>query len=310
MTPSCNFPHTIDSTILSTFRACHRKAYLMYFLHWKPKSESVHLVAGGAFACGVETARKAFFIDSLPREESIGLGLAATMKAYGDFECPPESAKSLERTCGALEYYFSAYPLGEDGMHPIVLKGGGTGIELAFAKPLPYPHPTSGDPLLYTGRSDMVANFAGGVYVVDEKTTTQLGASWGRQWELRSQFTGYVWSCEDYDIYPAGVVIRGISILKTKYDTLQILTYRPQWEVERWKEQVIRDLRAMERCWKEDYWDWNLDGSCNDYGGCPFAQVCKSQYPEEWLETYFEKRVWDPLARRQLTVEEYEAQWT
>jgi len=303
------FPHTVDATMLSTFRACPRKFELMYLRHWKPKAESVHLIAGGAFAAGVEAARKAYFVDNLPREECVQLGLKELMVKYGDFECPPESAKSMERTCGALEYYFTQYTLGEDGMTPILLGKDKHGIELAFCEPLNFPHPVTNSPILYTGRADMVANFAGGIYVVDEKTTTQLGASWSRQWELRSQFTGYQYACQKQGINAAGTVIRGVSILKTKYDTLQVMTYRPPWEIERWEKQLYKDLGRMLRAWKEDYWDYNLDHSCNDYAGCPFALICKSPTPEDWLEMYFEKRVWDPLARKQLTVEEYEAQW-
>jgi len=283
----------------------------MYLNHWKPKAESVHLIAGGAFAAGVEAARKAYFVNHLPCEECVQLGLKELMLKYGDFECPPESAKSMERTCGALEYYFTQYTLGEDGMTPVVFSNGDLGIELAFAEPLQYPHPITGDPILYTGRADAVMNFAGGAYVVDEKTTTQLGASWGRQWTLRSQFTGYQWACAKRGVKAAGTVIRGVSILKTKYDTLQVLTDRHPWEIDRWEDQLYKDLRRMEKCWRDGYWDYNLDHSCNDYAGCPFRDlVCKSQDPEPWLELYFEKRVWDPLARKQLTVEEYEAQWT
>jgi hypothetical protein len=155
----------------------------------------------------------------------------------------------------------------------------------------------------------MVAEYAGGVYVFDEKTASQLGASWNRQWEMRSQFTGYVWAAQRSGLPVQGAVVRGVSILKTKYDTQQVITYRTPYEVERWERQVEHDLRRMRQCWEEGYWDWDLDHACAEYGGCPFTQVCKSAQPESWLDTYFERRVWDPLARRQMTVAEYEASW-
>ena len=65
----------------------------------------------------------------------------------------------------------------------------------------------------------------------------------------------------------------------------------------------------MVRMWEEGYWDYNLDGACTDYGGCVFVRVCKSSDPETWLPMYFEKKVWDPLARKELTVAEFEASW-
>lgn len=51
------FPHAIDSTMLATFRSCPQKFFRQYIQHWKPKTESVHLIAGGAFAAGIEAAR-------------------------------------------------------------------------------------------------------------------------------------------------------------------------------------------------------------------------------------------------------------
>lgn len=303
------FPHTIDSTMLATFRSCPQKFFRQYIEHWKPKAESVHLVAGGAFAKGIEVARKAFFEEGASALTAQSAGLKALIEAYDDFECPPDSAKSLHRTAGALEFYFEQYPFDQDGMDPVTFPDGRRGIEFSFAEPLPFHHPVTGDPILYTGRSDMVANFAGGIYVVDEKTTSSLGASWPRQWEMRAQFTGYLWALRRIGVEPAGAIVRGVSILKTKYDTMQAITYRSPYELERWEEQTCRDLARMQRMWEEGWWDYALDHACAEYGGCSMTQVCKSSDPETWLPSYFEKRVWSPLDRKELTVAEWEASW-
>lgn len=303
------FPSTVDSTILGTFRSCPKKFEYQYLRHWKPIAQSVHLVAGGAFASGIEAARNSFYVLNQGAELAEAAGLLALVKHYGDFECPADSAKSLERMCGALEYYFSCYPLGADGAEPITLAGGRRGIEFSFAEPLAIKHPVTGDPILYTGRSDMIAERAGGIYIYDEKTTSSLGASWGRQWEMRSQFTGYGWAAAKQGIKTQGSIVRGISILKTKYDTLEVPTYRSEYELERWEAQTIRDIRRMISMWEEGYWDWSLDGACTEYGGCSFVSVCKSSDPATWLPVKFQQKVWDPLARAETTVEEYEKSW-
>lgn len=303
------FPHTIDSTILSTFRSCPRKFFWQYVQHWKSKYPSVHLIAGGAFASGIEAARNAFYVQGLCAEDSEAVGLAALLKHYGDFQDDSGSAKSPERMAGALEFYFEQYPLGADGASPITLPGGRRGIEFSFAEPLNVVHPVTGDPILYTGRSDMIAERAEGIYVYDEKTTSSLGASWGRQWEMRSQFTGYIWAAGKQGIKVNGAIVRGVSILKTKYDTLEVPTYRGQHEVDRWEEQTTRDIKRMIAMWEEGYWDYSLDGACTDYGGCTFVQVCKARDPDEWLPINFEQRVWDPLARTEMSVAAYEASW-
>ena len=303
-----HFPPAIDSTLLASFRSCPQKAFRQYIEHWKPAAESVHLVAGGAFADGMEAARRAFYEDSLPAPDAVALGLQVLIKRYGDFECPPDSTKSLERTCGAFEFYFDNYPLGEDHAIPVKFPNGKSGIEFSFACPLPIAHPVSGDPLLYTGRSDMIADAYGGTYVYDEKTTTSLGPSWAKQWDLRSQFTGYCWAAEQFGLKPSGVVVRGVSILKTKYDTQQVITYRSDYEIQRWLIQTCRDIERMIECWREGYWDFDLDHACSEYGGCAFQQVCKSSDPEVWLKSYFVPRVWNPLLREEQTLEEYNAE--
>lgn len=300
-----HFPIAIDSTILGSFRSCPQRAYRQYIEHWKPAAESVHLVAGGAFAEGVEMARRAFYEQDAAPSDAIAAGLMALIHKYGDFECPPDSAKSLERTCGALEFYFESYPLGSDHAIPVKFSNGKSGIEFDFAVPLPINHPISGDPLLYTGRSDMIAEAYGGIYVYDEKTTTSLGASWARQWDMRSQFTGYCWAARHYGIEAAGVVVRGVSILKTKYDTQEVMTYRSQYEIDRWLDQTCRDIERMISSWKSDYWDYNLDHACTEYSGCPFQTVCKSPSPETWLNQYFVQRVWNPLAREEQSLSDY-----
>lgn len=330
------FPHTFDSTMLAAFRSCPQKMFRTYVEHWKPRNESVHLIAGGAFAKGIEVSRRAYYegvapiwkreIDDETRLEvtKVGgeqkveqgdpelaqaLGLEALIQAYGNFECPSDSAKSLERMCGALEFYFERYPFDEDGMDPVTFPDGRRGIEFSFAEPLPINHPVTGMPLLYTGRSDMIANFAGGQYVVDEKTTSSLGASWSRQWEMRGQFSGYIWSAMKAGLNPQGAIIRGVSILKTKYDTQQAVTYRAPWEIERWLEQSVRDIERAIRSWREGHWDYAMDGACAEYGGCSMVDICKSPSPESWLPMKFEQRVWSPLDRKQMTVQEWEDSW-
>jgi hypothetical protein len=289
----------LDSTIVSTFRACPQLAYRQYIEHWKPKSKSVHLHAGGAFAHGLEVARLAFYRDGKPEDESIALGITALLDFYGDFECPAESAKSKARMAMALAYTFDAYPLSTDPARPITLPNGKLGVEFSFAEPIDETHPETGDPLLYVGRLDMLVNYAGAVYGEDDKTTSQLGASWAKQWDMRSQFTGYCWGAAQGGVPLAGFLVRGIGIMKTKFDTQQALTYRPQWMIDRWYEQLLLDVKRMKQCWESGMWDYNLDHSCEDYGGCPMKTVCLSKEPQTWLNTAFERRVWDPVLREE-----------
>lgn len=293
------FPKVLDSTIIASFRSCPRKFELEFLNHWKPQTPSVHLHAGAAYAKGLEVARQEYYENGENEPTAIARGLAALIQAYGDFECPPDSAKSLERTAGAFEFYFDQYPLATDQAVPTVLPSGKRAIEFSFAEPIDLLHPETGDPLIYCGRMDMCVDYAGGVFGHDDKTSSALGASWSRQWDLRSQFTGYCWGAERAGRPLQGFLVRGVSILKTKYDTQQALTYRPPWMIERWYEQLLRDVKRMIQCWEAGYWDYNLDHACAEFGGCTFRQVCLSLDPQPWLESGFTRRVWNPLTREE-----------
>ena len=129
MNPKSPFPRVLDSTTMAAFKSCPQKAKLEFIDHWKLRDQSVHLHAGAAYATGIEKARVAYYIDGKSPDESLQIGLHALLTAYGNFECPPESPKSAERTAGALEYYFSQYRLGEDRAIPMTLPGGKRGIE-------------------------------------------------------------------------------------------------------------------------------------------------------------------------------------
>lgn len=296
MTPG-DFPEIFDSSMLAEFKSCPEKFRKTYIEHFKSKELSVHLHAGAAFAHGLEVTRKAFFVDNQDSESAIAAGLGALLRHYGDFQCPPDSAKSAERMAGAFEFYFENYQLTHEDQTPITFSNGKRGIEFSFAEPLPFFHPTTGNPILYCGRMDAILNYAGGVYIVDEKTTTQLGSSWSRQWDLRAQFTGYAWGAEKAGIKIDGAIVRGVSILKTKYDTQQAISYRPEWQINRWYNELLEWVHDIHLCWKYGKWKHNLDHACAEYGGCAFRTACASQDEAPWLEVGFERRYWNPILR-------------
>lgn len=300
-----DFPKVVDSTLLASARACGQKTNLSSFEHFKPTGISVHLHAGRAYASGLERARRSFYEGGFSAPDSIAHGSAALMEEYGDYTPPEGSAKTLDRMLGALEFHFDRYPLGADGTEPIVMANGRRAIEFSGAEALPIMHPTSGEPLIYSWRADAIMAFADGVWVHDDKTSTSLGSYWSTQWDLRSQFTAYCWGAAKQGIKVTGVLVRGVSILKTKYDTLQHTTYRPQWMIDRWLVQTVRDLERLIAQWRSGVWDFNLDDACVSYGGCQFRQVCMAK-PEDqpsWLKMGFERRKWDPLTRTETPLE-------
>lgn len=296
------FPEVFDSSILAKLKSCPTDYHLTYEEDWKPKGLSVHLHAGGAFAYALEVTRRAFYIDGLGREAAIEKGVGALLTKYGDFEAPSHgsgSAKTAERMAGAFVFYWDHYPLNHETAYPILLPGGDRAVEFSFAHPLPIDHPETGNPILYAGRMDAILSYANGVFIFDEKTTSSLGPTWGDKWDLRSQFTGYCWGARESGIPVNGVVVRGVSILKTKYETQEAITYRPDHQINRWYVELLHHIERAKEWYKRGEWFHALDDACESYGGCPFKKVCMADIPEPYLESYFERRHWDPVTRKE-----------
>lgn len=272
-------------------------SWLEYFNHWKPKRESEHLHAGAAFAKGLETTRKAYWLEKLSVRDSIAAGAIAIIREWGDYDEPPGSVKSLPNILGAFTDYWLHYGFDTDHVQPYSPEPGRLAVEFSFAIPIPSTaHPETGEPILYTGRFDMIGQMGESLYVEDDKTTSQLGPSWFKKWELRSQLTGYCWAARQFGIPVKGAIVRGVAIRTRDFGHAEAIQYRSDYEINRWLHQLTRDTNRMIECWKEGYFDYSLADACESYGGCLFLPVCKSENPERWLNQDFVQRVWDPLA--------------
>lgn len=316
------FPPIIDSTMLSAYTSCPQKFFREYVEHWKAGGESIDLFAGGCFASGQEAARKAYFIEHKSAREALKAGHDAILTVWGDFEAPEGHKKSLHRVIGAFDYYWNAYPFEDEKAIPVE-------VEFSFSIPLPIKNPTTGDPILYCGRMDAIVDFCHGLYGLDDKTCSALGASWVYKWEHRAQFTGYCWAAREYGKKLAGFLVNGVAFYseagelksgkkstKQEYGVERCITYREPWEIDRWYTQLLRKINNMiadfieyERTKDHNAFLLDLDEACNAYGGCKFSQACKSKNPMDIIPLTFVQRVWNPLNHSELSPQEWEQMW-
>lgn len=299
--PRINFPSVVDSTMIAAFRACPRKFWWNYIRRIEPQGQNIHLHAGASFAAAMNAARFAFYVKGETADDAVMMGVAALCQHWGPtYEAPEGENKSLDRMMLAVVEYFHEYPLETDLIKPLKISEGKIATEITFALPLDEAprHPITGDPIIYAGRFDMIGERDGVLFIVDEKTTSQLGPTWANQWTLRSQFTGYAWGAKSYGYPVAGAIIRGISILKEKYGHAQVITYRPEWQINRWLHQINRDIERMVQSYLTQEWDFNLDHSCSAFGACPYLRLCENIDPEPFIPLYYQENKWDPLAAR------------
>jgi len=301
--PETLFPTIIDNTLRKNFAACPMKAFRAHFQRLGPVEPSIHLHFGACFASGLEMARRAFYGEGLTASEAEDVGRKTIEQHWGEYDPDGNgTVKSRSRCLSALESYFIEYPLATDSIKPYKSDKGDLGVEFTFALPLPLKNPDTGEPLLYGGRFDMLGLFQDTLYVVDEKTGTSLGASWGNQWELASQFSGYCYAAKAFGLPVAGAIIRGIGLLKAQTTFAQILTYRPQWLLDLWYEQLLRDVERMIYYYEMHkdsgrHFDYNFGDSCSAYGSCEFKRLCLSPNPENWVQGYYVERHWNPLTK-------------
>lgn len=289
------FPAFFDNTMRGSFVACPMKFKRSFIDNLAPAEPSIHLHAGGALAHGLDIARKAFYGGHATEEEALALGASELIRFWGDFPVEHEY-KGLWRMVEAFDDYFREYRMPLDFVKPLMLDGKPS-TEFSFTLPLPIENPDTGEPLIYTGRFDMLGVYNDTLFVVDEKTTSQLGQMWQQQWDLKSQFTGYCAAARSYGYPVAGAIIRGIGMLKTGTTFAQVIEYRPDWQIDRWYEQLLKDVKRAVQCYINNDWDYALDEACAQYGGCAFRRLCLAQQPEHWIEGYFVERNWNPLAK-------------
>lgn len=309
------FPHAVDNTMRSSLTRCQKQAYWRHELGLVSAGESrVDLVAGGAFAKGCEVARKAFYAEGKQDTAAVKMGYEALMDNYGTFACPKDSNKSADRMGGALLYYFGEHPLTTEKMVPLRLAPGKWGIEMGFSFPIENMrvHHPDGGAMEYAGRFDMLGydytqpNMEE-VWVVDEKTTSQMGEKWVNQWPMDGQMTGYIWAArkilDQYGfqkVNVAGAIINGVAIrtLTSKigaYECARFKTTREDWEVQRWFSQMRKDVEDWIIASKNSDHNYALGHACAYYlNPCEFVPLCKAKNPDRLMDGSYVVRFWDP----------------
>lgn len=305
------FPTVIDNSSLDLLVKCPHLYFRQSIQGLQVRGvDNDHLHFGGAYAHGLEKLRTEFYSSGRSEEEALIAALIAATQFFGYHE-PTSGAKSAEKKTweGLMRLligYTKRFPLATEAFQPAWIAGRRM-IEFNFVVPLPFRHPVTGDNVLYTGRMDMIAeNRHGQLFVEDDKTTSQLGAGWANQWDLSSQFSGYVYGAQQFDIPVVGALIRGNCLYADgRVEQQEYVTYRQPWQLEQWLERTLYQLQTAEHHWQlynetqnPRTWPQALNHACVGMGRCVFHDICNSDEPDRWIQTNFERRWWNPIERK------------
>lgn len=308
------FPESIDSTMLSCFISCPQKFFVEFILRKVPMGRSIHLHAGGCFALALETVRRKVFGERKSLQDALEDAFLEFTLAWGMFDSAPDSKnyKDFTNMWCAVEAYFKEYPPLHDYFQPYMLANGQPAVEFKFALPMDVRHPVTGDPVLYSGRSDMLCQPTGesGLYVDDEKTTKNLGESWYKQWDMRGQFFGYTYVGKQTGFNVVGSLVRGIAIQQTQFSFAEKPIFYTKDQLSHWWRNANRQVDRMVGMWKlaNEQWEqgnrramhdeflYSYGEACTSFGQCQFTPLCLSSAPWALYED-FETRIWNPLAK-------------
>lgn len=309
---SYELPTVLDSTMVTEYRLCPRKFFYTYMNHLRSPSTSPALVAGGAFAAGVEAYRKAHYGQSLDHEDCMVLATEAVIAKWPAemLETQPEKydPRSLDRIIWAVDQYFTKYPPATDLLRPLYTVHDDTPtFEFSFAVELcpenGFEYHPDGAAFLYCGRPDVLGTYDTFPVFADEKTTIRFSHDWAEQWAMRHQFMGYAWAFRELDRPERSVVVRGIALTRElSFLETQPIRFPPHLldsfgqELRHTVNRMLSETDDIERC---GCFPRAYGSACTAYNRmCKFAPVCASRPERElfMLQTYH-RNPWKPLER-------------
>jgi hypothetical protein len=259
-----------------------------------------------------------------PSTEGLDLDTPSGMSAANQPGVPMDwghNLKSRETLCRSVIWYLEEF--GEnDAAKTVVLANGKPAVELSFKLEMdfgPQGYKQSNkdgfsvewnhnrmtgelvQPYVICGHLDRLVQFGDGIYVMDRKTSsTTIGSYYFDGYNPDNQMSLYTFASKViYQTPVRGVIIDAAQIAVGFTRFSRGFTFRTESQTEEWLTETRSWLALAEHYATRGEWPMN-DKSCHHFGGCAFRKVC-SKAPEvrqRFLETDFEKRVWNPLEPR------------
>lgn len=289
-----------DSTSISALKECPRKYQLSIMLGYTPAVEAVDLAFGQVYHSAIELyhrerARGESYWEA--QKTAIHHALLQTWDYKTgrpvEWVHPTKSRFTLIRT---LVWYFDQFE--HDPIQTLILANGQPAVEVSFTLKLDYTCGLTGEPYMLCGRFDRMGVYGDEVVICDYKTTRQtLGDEYFSQWTPNNQMSAYIFAGQV--IYPSTiqkVIIDGARVLVTGSEFRRGIVVRTQNQIAEWYADLGFWLHQAEYFAKTNYWPMN-DKSCYR---CQFKSICASDpaVREEWLQAKYQRRIWDPMKRR------------
>jgi hypothetical protein len=318
-----------DNTSLVLLKECPRKYQYAILEGYRPRHKAPPLYFGGMFHACLEVydnlrgRGEEHFTAQMAMVKG-AMQLTATMiPAHDEDVADPETGelvtkhvpegfslwssddptRSRESLVRSLVWYTEHYK--DDVLKTYIFPDGTPAIELPFRFDLPIETPT-GDPYIYCGTIDKVAEMAQHLWNVERKhTKNTMGSGYFRGYNPNAQVTGYSF---------AGKVILHAPVSGTIVDATQVtvgfnrfmrhIASRNEEQLNEWLVNTLHWIKQAETYARQEFWPMNEE-SCHKYSGCQFIGICSKSPGSRagWLEKDFIKNPWNPLKEKKEEVD-------
>ena len=309
----------LDNSSMEKQTTCPRSAQYYICDRRESTDERTALTFGGIIHKALECRYQDL---SKPPSEVLSAMLASNAVEFEKWQAPEDDYRNYSMACQVCEEYLQHYPIEE---FTVLRKPDGSpAVEVPFAVPLgelsiggellvfrpgEAPHLEHFDklPVVWTGRIDVLYESQGRVYIMDHKTTSMMGPSYFKEFELSSQVYGYVWAASkllnrsDYGFCVNALAIRKATKTGKGNEYIRNIVSLDQSLLEEWLVDTLHIVSDFVEMARREYFPKHTKWCVGKYGVCPYMTICSlptAQREVMLMSSLFKTVEWSPLNQR------------
>ena len=159
--------------------------------------------------------------------------------------------------------------------------------------------------LVLCGRMDRIVEWQGGLWVMDHKTTSRLGASYFEQYNPHAQVTMYLYAAQQYFGVEKvrGFIVDAAFVGKSNKNQRDIITMT-QVEIDERMDEILThayELITVEKALEQKPEAWKticpramITEACSAWGACEYRDLCRYGFDPKFMKTQFKEDFWTP----------------
>ena len=289
-----------DSTSIKWIEDCHYKYKLKMIDGWQPKRKSVHLLFGGWYATALEHYYKHVGLGMSSEDaliEVVHEALISTWEVDEEGNGKPwlsdHNTKTRENLIRTIVWYVDHFR--DDPVEVFIKPDGSPAVEYSFSFEADHG-------IVLSGHIDRLVEYAGGYYVMDQKTTAStITPMFFDGFDPDTQMSLYTMAGQViYKKQVKGVIIDAAQIAVGFSRFMRGFTFRDPARLEEWYSTTMWRIQQAQELTAEGKFPMN-PSSCHKYNGCEFRGICnRSPHVREMFlkDAFVKAEAWDPLKRR------------